>query len=792
MMTSRTPADEAARYLDALDAIPCAQLDHDGWVRVGMACKAAGLPVEAWDEWSATDPDRYEFGECERRWQTFDNEPNGITAATLVFLARQHGWDGPTDGRMRAATAKASHAADMPAPTLDLDRLGRETPAPLDLSPDEQLREYARHVFAADDVINVVLDADRDGRPRGWGLALTQAELVEHAAEIVAKADTEHGAWVRINPVCDGERLSESQQDRVANGLRARAGYCDEHVTAYRNALIECDPDADALTADELEADKERQLDLMLRLHLPCAAIVDSGHKSIHAIVRVDAADADEYRGRVRWLHTVCRANGLDTDPQDKNPSRLSRLPGAVRGGGVQKLVGVDVGFSSFAEWRQWVEAEARPVAQTDAQDEGGKPGRGQAKRHQPTQAELVALMRTDPDVMGSFGTNVLDGGLYVTGPLPWDMLGERRRWQDADAEHLFMYVQGIAAGASRRNVAGAFTVLAAENRFNPIAEMLDSLPAWDGVARADCLLWVLFGCEDNEYTRAVSRTFMRGAVLRAYQPGSKFDYTLVLIGPQGCGKSRGVARMAMRPEFLCESVSDLTDHKLTCEQTMGRWIVELAELEGMTGRRLTAVKQALTMTSATVRLAYARNPIDLPRSCVFAATTNEAEFLADPTGARRFLPVRCAVADREGWRDATERDLEGFVMLAWAEIVAEYKYALTLPSERFPEAFPVWLTPDMEHAADKARESATIEDTDESAVQEWLNRTGETRVCARQVAELALGIDMGRAQSRRVTANVARILNTRCPGWQYVGKQRVPGYGTCRAWDRVRYATDE
>lgn len=774
---------EQERYLDALLAIPCAQLDYADWTKVGMACKDAGLTCEDWERWCATDTDRYKPGECARKWDGFTAEQaDGITAGSLIYMAREHGWSGNgcAQTTRRRATATTG-TTQTPAPVLDLESVTADpsTPAPLD--PVEQLQAYARALFVEGDNINLVFNCDEAGKPCGWGITLTLADLLDNAGELLAHVNAAIGAFIRINPVVDDETLKAMQEERTARGERPRKAYADEHAAAWRYALIEADPENAAEMSDsELEADKARQLDAIHRLRLPCAAVLDSGRKSIHAVVKVDAADAEEYRARVRWLHAVCNANGIPADASDKNPTRMSRLPGAVRGDSMQRLIETNAGMPTWAEWSAWVKSAAPRDAKhvEHGIKRGGK---------NPKQIFFVDLMRTDPDVMGAFGTNELDGGIYVTGPLPWDMLGEQRRWQDADAENLFCWAEDRAEKAGRRDVEGAFTIVAAENRFNPIAQMLDALPEWDGEARADWLLWALFGCEATDYTRAVSHTVMRGAVLRAYRPGAKFDYCLTLIGPQGCGKSRGVARMAMRPEFLCESVSDLTDHKLTAEQTLGKWICELAELEGMTGRRLTGVKQALTMTHATVRLAYGRNPIDLPRSCIFVATTNEPLFLSDPTGARRFLPVRCAVADRGGWEHATENQLEAFVMQAWAEVVREYKAALALPSEQFAEAFPVWLSPDMERAADEAREAASIEDTDAGAINEWLATAvgmGTTRVCARQVAEKALEADMSRQTSRRITADVTRILNTCCPGWTYAGKQRVAGYGTVRAWD--------
>ena len=75
------------------------------------------------------------------------------------------------------------------------------------------------------------------------------------------------------------------------------------------------------------------------KLELPIAALVHSGGKSLHAIVRVDAKDAGQYRKRVEYLYEKLAEEGLEADRQNKNPSRLSRMPGPGRGGKRQRLL---------------------------------------------------------------------------------------------------------------------------------------------------------------------------------------------------------------------------------------------------------------------------------------------------------------------------------------------------------------------------------------------------------------------------------------------------------------------
>ena len=95
----------------------------------------------------------------------------------------------------------------------------------------------------------------------------------------------------------------------------------------------------------------------MRELELPIAAMVYSGGKSIHAIVKIEAGDYAEYKKRVEYLYKVCDKNGLKVDTQNKNPSRLSRMPGVIRNGHKQFLMGTNIGKSSWEEWKEWIES---------------------------------------------------------------------------------------------------------------------------------------------------------------------------------------------------------------------------------------------------------------------------------------------------------------------------------------------------------------------------------------------------------------------------------------------------
>ncbi|MBQ9346047.1 MAG: AAA family ATPase, partial [Oscillibacter sp.] len=177
---------------------------------------------------------------------------------------------------------------------------------------------------------------DGEKKPTKGSYKRTAGELIAELEKcggdigaVLGDYDEDTGAWIRFNPL-DGEGVS------------------NQNITDFRYALVESD-------TTELDA----QNALIRELELPVACLVFSGKKSLHAIVRIDAKDRNEYRRRVELLYDICRKNGLDVDQQNKNPARLSRMPGILRNGRKQYLVATNIGKANWAEWMEWVESNS-------------------------------------------------------------------------------------------------------------------------------------------------------------------------------------------------------------------------------------------------------------------------------------------------------------------------------------------------------------------------------------------------------------------------------------------------
>ena len=331
----------------ALEAISPATCTYQDWLTVGMALKQAGLPVTLWEQWSARDGSRYHKGECARKWETFRGSPAPVTENSIFKLARDHGWTGPEGHELGWDDVLQAHEEGRVVDPHWLDVPDLALPdqtAPWD--PAAQLIDYLRALFEPSDHVAYVtesfLDKDRRRPTKGcWDRTAEQliAELQacgEDLGSVLGDYDPAVGAWICFNPV-DGQ------------------GRRDANITEYRYALVESD-----------EQDIDRQAAILHQMQLPLAALVYSGKKSLHAIVKVDAPDSAEYRKRVDYLYEVCRKNGLQIDQQNRNPSRLSRMPGILRDGQKQCLLETNTGKSCWQEWVDWIESATDELPDTE------------------------------------------------------------------------------------------------------------------------------------------------------------------------------------------------------------------------------------------------------------------------------------------------------------------------------------------------------------------------------------------------------------------------------------------
>lgn len=331
--------------MDKFDLLPLLNYissdDYEIWYQIGMALKAEGYSCEDWDRWSQGSS-KYHPGDCEKKWYSFQGE--GVTGAFITMLAKEGGWE----------PAKTSTAPEPRFLAWDAV-IGKDTAPiveegfteiepipepPKNWNPREQLLRYINTLFQPDDIVAYCVKSakrqDEEGKvkyyPANSGVyTRTAADItkdLEHYDDItyaIGDFDKKAGAWIRFNPF-DGQ------------------GVANANVVDYRYALVECD-----------DISLEKQYSLIKQMQLPVACLVHSGGKSIHAIVKVNAIDKEEYAKKIQFLYQACEKSGLKIDTKNKNPSRLSRMPGVERNGKKQYLIATNIGCESWDKWIDYI-----------------------------------------------------------------------------------------------------------------------------------------------------------------------------------------------------------------------------------------------------------------------------------------------------------------------------------------------------------------------------------------------------------------------------------------------------
>ncbi|MGY6570566.1 MAG: VapE domain-containing protein [Salinarimonas sp.] len=293
---------------------------------------------------------------------------------------------------------------------------------------------------------------------------------------------------------------------------------------------------------------------------------------------------------------------------------------------------------------------------------------------------------------------------------------------------------------------------VAYERAYHPVIDYLDGL-IWDGVPRLDT--WLSDYCEvdDTELNREFGARFLIGGVRRIKQPGVKFDTMLVLEGRQGVGKSLLAARLAVRAEWFCGNLNLNADAKTKAELVSRAWIVECQELDGARKATLDAIKAFLATPIDTYRPAYAHTAGSFPRHCVIVGTTNEDAYLRDPTGNRRYWPVKVGSIDIESF----SRDVHQL----WAEAVV-----------REQAGEPITLPQHLWHVADELQVSRMVEDPIGIVLEgAFGERTGRVSM---ESVKLLLGYEAGRMSA----SEFQRIIGAMTAlGWEY-GTHRLHDLG--------------
>lgn len=400
----------------------------------------------------------------------------------------------------------------------------------------------------------------------------------------------------------------------------------------------------------------------------------------------------------------------------------------------------------------------------------------------------IVTILENHSQLKGNLGgVDLFANKVIKSGSLPWWSYDPYdANWTDDDDANMrhFLEKQYGIVGAGK--IMDAQRIVHRRNAFNPLKDYLNAC-VWDGVERLDTLFIDYLGVEDSEYARMATRKAFTAAVKRVYEPGCKFDYMVVLYGPQGVGKSQILTRMGMR--WFTDNLKSFKG-KEAQEVIQGQWIIELSELSALKRSEVEESKQFVSMQVDRYRKPYERNTTDNPRTCVFFGTTNRQEFLKDNTGNRRYWPldVRKEQATKNIWNDLTEMEIQKL----WAE--ARMRYEQKEPMWLGEELEKIALDQQEEHRETDPRKEDVMEYLETPIPDNWheldlLQRREylegnmpeikgthlRDRVCANEVINECLykfGAKLGNVYDVKDVNDIIREI----PGWEYKRSIRFKG----------------
>ena len=384
-----------------------------------------------------------------------------------------------------------------------------------------------------------------------------------------------------------------------------------------------------------------------------------------------------------------------ELDEEAKEGTPVNKLPSYLS---MQKLAREDL------EVKKTIASERMTSASEDFNEEDWQVNleinnKGELKN---TLTNIILILRHDPQLNSIF-YNELREGVDVEGDVPWKRL--KSGWNKTDEASLAGYIDLNYNLYAPGKLKEAVLKVAVERSRHPVKDYLLNLPKWDGIKRVDTLLVKYLGAEDNIYTREATRKTLVAAVARTMNPGIKFDTVLVLNGPQGIGKSTLFSKLGGKFFSDSLSISDMRD-KTAAEKLQGYWILEIGELAGIRKIDEETLKSFLSRQDDKFRASYGYSVEDHPRQCIIVGTTNqEAGFLRDITGGRRFWPVKTPGDTKLKPWDIDDVDQ------VWSEVMEYYHKGESLV-----------LSNEAEKIANAAQVDALESDDREGVVREYLD----------------------------------------------------------------------
>ena len=415
---------------------------------------------------------------------------------------------------------------------------------------------------------------------------------------------------------------------------------------------------------------------------------------------------------------------------------------------------------------------------------------------YENTPHNVKLILENDPNLKGKFALDEFAHRMVVLDKLVWRKDNNVSDWIDADDSALRNYISDVYGIKGKDIIADAILETIHRHSFNPVKKYLKSIK-WDGKHRVETLFIDYLGAEDTKLNRAMTRKMFCAGVARVFNPGTKFDYVVTLVGGQGIGKSYIIGRIGKK--WSSDSMSTVIG-KEGMEQIQGFWVIELAELSAVRKAEVEQIKHFITKREDSFRPAYGRRTERFPRQCIFIASTNNNDFIRDQTGGRRWWPI---MVDKNKRRLNPFEISEDTIDQLWAEA-----------KELYESGEKLYLDEEMEQEAKKVQEQHTEESPLAGMIREFIEKEipenwAELSISDRQdfirgdgfeyngplvkrdrICALEIWVELLNGDVKKLTRAMATEINDvlrKTEGWkQPRSPMRIKRYGLQKGFKRI------
>lgn len=367
--------------------------------------------------------------------------------------------------------------------------------------------------------------------------------------------------------------------------------------------------------------------------------------------------------------------------------------------------------------------------------------------------SNVLKVLQGDPRWRGLIKLDEFAKRITKARPAPWG--GLAGEWTDEDDMRLTVWLElEYALRCEPRDLQNGLAWEADRNKVHAVREYLEECAEkWDRTARLEGWLMRYLAADalpdDDpgdvdqvvEYYRRIGVKWCVAAVARIMLPGCRVDNMLILEGAEGKGKST-VFRVLGGP-FFTDALLNPNDKEYNAIIS-GKWIVEMPELETLNKSEGSTMRRFLTQHTDRYRSWYGRRAGDVPRQCVFGGTVNDATYIKDLTGGRRYWPVFATSIDM----DALTEDRSQL----WGEAV-----------HLFRASVPWWETAEDVELFRAQQDKRVQRDPYEAKIGAWLRAPGNCgdETTTLQIMEDCLKLDpprMTRAEEIRIGMVMQRL----------------------------------